>query len=558
MTTITQFNYKSYWNRINSVKFLEVDAAVLNVIRATEDNATRARLSLEWLKAGNEATKPFIIAAGCTKENIDRAISTYTPDTNIKIALLTNEVREAWSLANRARLLASTRLNIKPNATTDKVMKLSDVRFFEEEAEEAEKLLAAARTTTAPIIVAQASGYNRVRPVAHDTANELTGISAADLAEFDDFLDELTSQDAYDVETATSGTISEQDYMHVPAALIGKFKNLPPEHVGFQCVRLPPRDFIELVAVNYEASGKTDVDLKVAFLRAHLCTLGYCNLDTFDKVRFVKTSEVTIVKTKAAEESVKAIKKFMTEDQATIKKLHALAQIAPVFMSEVFIKTGTHYVADPQAEWSNNYIKLFNSSLMSSYANIIPIPVLFHRAIHWIGPYTCRLAWANLKNTPALPLALKLRFDVAPAGTAIITTTAAILRSLKNFSFYDDIALAYGADTNLLSSYADYIRANSTKFFTMPEVFGVRGLNAVERDRLDRMKELAKKLCVVCQAYIEAVARNTALGKAKALKKYADEMPMQKKALVTWFKNYATQVASAETLLEILAMTPSA
>jgi len=283
--------------------------------------------------------------------------------------------------------------------------------------------------------------------------------------------------------------------------------------------------------------------------------LGYLNLDERDRPMHVKNVEVVFTDDTPSADMITKASEMFKNDKATIKKLHCLAQIAPVFMSEVFLRTGHHYIADPQAEWSNNYSKLFSASLMSSYFNLIPPNVLFHRALHWIGPYTCRLAWTNLEKTSALPMAMKLRYKVAPAGSALITTTAAIISNLSRFSFFEDIKIAYGEEVGDIVEYAAYIREHSTSYFALPELFGLAPLSESDRETFLAFRELATKLCVVCQAYIEAIARNTAIGKAKALKKVADEQPMQKKALVGWFKNFASELANTNKLINLLKMT---
>lgn len=175
---------------------------------------------------------------------------------------------------------------------------------------------------------------------------------------------------------------------------------------------------------------------------------------------------------------------------------------------------------------------------------------LYHACLHWVSPGRARAVIEAQKDTAAIPEAIVLRLSAAPAGTALCTTTAAVLESMASCNALAEVKASGVADVELVQTVARKIKTKPHAYHRMAHAFQVAPVSAAEKDELARAKEEAVRLAPICQGYIDALMKNAALGKAKALLKHAEQSPIIRKKAATFFKALGkSPVKSLKSLL---------
>lgn len=374
------------------------------------------------------------------------------------------------------------------------------------------------------------------------------GLDPADLIALQQALDEVNGQDAYDVELAAIRRAKPSEYLVISEELAARAKAITADQVGTFCLPLSHADKVLHLALNIRALGNTPGNWKIAAVRLFLIEHGYLRLADRGAQYHVTHDEVRITASRpTAAQLTEAAKWFISaEAKNFLIKAKVLGLVAPIMASDVFLRTGHHYITG--ATYDENYNRLFDAATLAELKGIMAYEDLFHVAIHWIGPYTMRLAWSNLKDTTSIPNTFNTRFDAAPAGSALVTTTKAVLDALSTLGCFESVRELYGDSIDAVRTLEPVIKKSSTRYFDLSYLFGQEPLSAAEKTTLEVTKQHAVRLAPICKAFLSTVGRDTNMSKARVLDKHAEQNQGVRSIAEKWFKNYMTKAANVESL----------
>lgn len=239
-------------------------------------------------------------------------------------------------------------------------------------------------------------------------------------------------------------------------------------------------------------------------------------------------------------------------DWEEVKKL---TKYLPIFGHLAFTKFEHHYISNEY--FKESYAKLFKSLKLSTLEAKWNHADIIYPSIHWMGPFAMRQWCINLKTADKMPRPLAMRFPIAPAGTALITSTVAVLKAagaLPGFNaFYDVYAKQWG----LITSAVDRIKQNPYAYHTRADLFDERSMEAT----LEEAKLAAAQLAPAAQAFINRFAQNTDLARIKAIQKHAEANIGLLKRYEAIFTGNATQArldARTRPIRELLMGTKEA
>lgn len=354
---------------------------------------------------------------------------------------------------------------------------------------------------------------------------------------------EVNGQDAYDGVSASIGKLNRSHWLQVPKNI--NLVDTAPNMVGQAGAHkyLTPEEWIQVYAAN-KAVAPVDADpVKFALLRMEAVKCGWLDLLNLKEV------------TRCDGPSVSDALTTFTADAAAVmdalESARALAFLLPLIAEHVFRTMGHHYITEDSATYVERYRATFKACLMPHLANYLIPGVLFHAALHWVSPGR---AWAVLRaqlDTQNIPDAIKIRANAAPAGTAIITTTAAVIESLSAVNLKDAFVKHGGMDLDLIATMTAKIKLNPPKYHKAYFAYGIAPITAAERTELEDVKAIAIRFAPYAQAFISTYLQNADLGKARALKKHADQNPIAIKTASNLFRAIAkTQPDSIEALFK--------
>ncbi|CDY18558.1 BnaA01g26370D [Brassica napus] len=132
-----------------------------------------------------------------------------------------------------------------------------------------------------------------------------------------------------------------------------------------------------------------------------------------------------------------------TADIALITELLApardVAWLVPLAAEYTFRTMGHHYLSALKSDYIKGYVDIFKASLMPDVGNFLPSNLLHQSAFHWITPARIWKVMKAHEDSRLLPDAIKLRMTCAPVGAALVTTTAAVLKSFSAAGFLNDL-----------------------------------------------------------------------------------------------------------------------
>jgi len=201
-------------------------------------------------------------------------------------------------------------------------------------------------------------------------------------------------------------------------------------------------------------------------------------------------------------------------------ELNIMARLLPCFASIVFQKTNHHYIDNE--DYRIMYEKMFKGAQVEYLSNAFNKHRLIYDAVHWMGPYNMQNYYNNLLNSPQglLPRGLYVRKNPMPAGTAVIGTLLAVFSAISAIPGTKNLMLTYDKDLKTLTEFKSKVMGNRLSYHVYAKLFNLQPLI----DHPDTLKniEIASKLCPIAQGFIEGVAQNSDLARARALKKHAE------------------------------------
>lgn len=157
-----------------------------------------------------------------------------------------------------------------------------------------------------------------------------------------------------------------------------------------------------------------------------------------------------------------------------------------------------------------------------------------------------------------IPEAIKLRFYSAPAGTALICTTAAVLDAMKPFGLHQKIAVAGNFDLSLVRDMTKEVTADPGKWHKASSAYAKPPMKVAESARLKAANDEATRLAPLTQAFIGVFFRGASLAQAKVIKKHAERAPAVFRAAQGYFRALEKQDADSEpaSIAELFTLGP--
>jgi hypothetical protein len=381
-----------------------------------------------------------------------------------------------------------------------------------------------------PLIAVQPPAYANMTKEKQETMDNLL-----------ELLVEVNGQDAYSVTSMALGTLKRDEYLVLPE----KYKDIdittPVSEVGTPWDTTSSfvtfSDFVDIYVMNKTVGEETKDPIFFGLLRAEAVKMGW--VDNQVEIRY---------ETPPAD----AVDTFVKDGRDIADNLDAArttAFLIPLMAEYVFRTTGHHYLTGLADEYDRKYQAIASACLVPDITRRLRAGELWHKAMHWVGPERTRQVINALQGSPRLPNAISMRADAAPSGTAIVTTTNAVIEAMESCNWADEIEKEGGYDFDLIKDMTKTIRADVTRYHTAYFAYGVAGLDADEKDALQLAITEAQKFAPVAQGFIDAMYTDSSLGKAKALKKHADASPVLMRRATRVFRNISR--TDTETIADI-------
>jgi hypothetical protein len=363
-------------------------------------------------------------------------------------------------------------------------------------------------------------------------------------------LTEINGQDTYDSTIAALTMLPKKQYLLIPDTYI--MPAFDPNRVASAEAKfaLSSQDFFNIAALNYSVVDDADETVRCVFalLRAFALAVGWTV--SSGEVSKVDMSTVDLTQTMGI------ISRFMVNNPELVKLIERAAYIIPLLARHIFHTTGHHYLDHLKAEYDAKYMVLLNAILMPSIGSLLPKPILFHMALHWVTPALpaqfLKAAEADSRLIARIPNAIWLRRNASPAGSALISTSAAVLDSMSAPGFTKILTKVYPTEIASVQAAANLISEDPTKFHITSRAFGRAPLTADEVAIMEVAKRAARTIAPVCQAYINAYASQGSLASAAALKKVANESPYFLRVIEGWFRAFAKRQKEVTSLSNLL------
>lgn len=369
-------------------------------------------------------------------------------------------------------------------------------------------------------------------------------------AELESFLGEMDGQDTYDSTAAALTTLPKRQFMVLPDTLA--LDEFIASEVGTTIAkrRIARADLFHIAALNYGILTDADDSVRCTFAltRAFAVAVGW-------RITEGEVTRSTIKATELVTEHAK-LTTFALNNPDTVKLIERAAYVLPMLMRQVFHTTGHHYLDHMKAEYEAKYAVILNAMLMPTIASLLPKSILYHTVLHWVSPKFVVEFYAAAENEPnvaaRIPNALWMRRNAAPAGSALITTSTAVLESMDGPGFTKIIEKVYKKEIDEVRVMAKKVREDPNKYHITSRAYGVAALTVAERQAMEAAKTSAKVISPVCQAYINAYASQGSLAAAAALRKCALESPFFLRVIEQWFRAFAKKQKEVTSLADLL------
>ncbi|KAL6571626.1 hypothetical protein OROHE_003269 [Orobanche hederae] len=204
-----------------------------------------------------------------------------------------------------------------------------------------------------------------------------------------------------------------------------------------------------------------------------------------------------------------------------VKSAALAAWLVPFAAEHIFRTTG-----QIQSSTSfRKYEQIFRACFAPDVSKYMEADVLYHKALHWISPARVWAVLKEAKDEDRIPEAIRLRMTSAPAGTALITTSRAVLDSMKRMEFYAKMESMNIADFEKIFKVDRLIREDPPGCHIVPSAYGRAALNTDDRKEVEDAKREAKKAALVTKAFVDAMLGKDSLATQQVLNKYAEMNP---------------------------------
>jgi len=189
---------------------------------------------------------------------------------------------------------------------------------------------------------------------------------------------------------------------------------------------------------------------------------------------------------------------------------------------------------------------------------LLPPATLFHHVLHWVSPARAYNVMNAQISTQTLPDAIVIRANAAPAGWAIITTTAAVIEAMDSANVSEQVKEAFDGDLEDVETAAKNIKGDVRKWHKAYFAYGVPPPTREELDDMEDSKATAISFAPYAQGFIEGTLKDAALGQAQALKKHAELNPVARQRAARFFRQLTrVQVGEVKDLFQTKLNRPT-
>jgi len=226
----------------------------------------------------------------------------------------------------------------------------------------------------------------------------------------------------------------------------------------------------------------------------------------------------------------------VTANPAYLADAGVWAFLTPIIAEGVFRTTGHHYLTGQAADYDRKYEAVWRASLTPSPVPSFAPGVIYHTALHWVGPARARLVLEALIGTDRIPNAIAIRSNAAPAGTAVVTTSAAVIDAFQASDLHGLLAAHVGADMTIVTTAAAAIRADPVAYHVTQVAYNRPARPPAIVAELEAAAAAAARIAWLTQGFINAMLGDAALSRAMALRKHAENNPMGLKRAERFFR----------------------
>jgi len=350
-----------------------------------------------------------------------------------------------------------------------------------------------------------------------------------------EFLYDVNGQDAYDAEAAALGRLKQEEYLALPTSM--DLPTVRPVDVGRSHVRekFKVKHLAAVYKLNKERAPAGENAVIYGLLRMEAVKMGwYDGQKETIKVPFNDWSDaMTTLTTDLGSQDVRS----------RLEQIRTGAFLIPLVAEHTFRTYGHHYLSGQAAEYQQRYKDTLRACLREDVCSLLAAPNLYHHVLHWVSPARAYNVLAAQLQTHTLPDAIVIRANATPAGTAIITTTNAVLDALESADMYTEVDENFSGDLDGIRAATRAIQQDVRKWHKAYYAYGVAGPSAEEIAALEDARKAAIAFAPYAQGFIEGTLSRAALGRARALKKYADLNPLAYQRSVRFFRAVGRKAA---------------
>lgn len=360
--------------------------------------------------------------------------------------------------------------------------------------------------------------------------------SPAHIITTDETLKEINGEGgAYSNEAASLDRLAEMEFLVLPAGL--PIPKVPLEEVGTKTSMhyFSPVYVLAVYILNKAICADTTNNNNVRFGLARLeaVILGWFSNQRKVKMEPVPNDFMTLV----------------SADADLIKELlepaRDAAWLVPMAVEYIFRSKGHHDTPALKSDYVKRYDSIFKASMTPDVGTFSPSDLLYHYAFHWITPARIWKVMKAHEDSGLLPDTIKLRMTCAPAGAALVTTTAAVLKPFSAGGFLDDLIALNITKVEKIFELDAKIRSNPTLYHITPAAYDETFLAGDAKKEFEDGKEEAKKVAPLLQAFYDTMLRNAPLGRQKVLRKQANSNPALRQSAKRFFQEVWREVPTS-------------
>lgn len=360
-----------------------------------------------------------------------------------------------------------------------------------------------------------------------------SALDDAKLGVLADLLDDINGTDCYSELAQAQAEISRSQMMAIPLLPDAEYPAIAPADVGSAAAKasMRPGLLAQVYMLNKERAPGTDEAQKVAFaaLRTSAFASGYY------------TGQREVVKLAPIVGAMRPYLNDMVEHPQVFRVADELGFLVPLFAEFVFRTRGHHYISAQAESYNAIYTRLANSALATVPHTFLSAELVYHMALHWTSPARNRQVLLAQVGRPSIPDALKIRANAAPAGSAIIATSAAVLEMLPNKEMADAVFENLGLDKDGFEAVCEMIKTNPAVFHKAYYAYGVARPGPDTLAQFEKAHKAGERMAPVLQGFINVALRDADMNQAMALRKHASANPVLLRKSEVYFRAYLKQ-----------------